>query len=533
MRASRTGLMPSGPAMSMRNTSLGSSLVPHAGMKKVSAATIARRERSNSPLTRGQGVGGGPCRARSNSQEGHHAAKAASNSMIHKRPNRASPPKRKAAPQHDVAPTAAHPTQAVHAAHPTHPKRDPSSTAADVAASSAELHDLVKMYKSLYCSATEGENMEADSFDATPAVAMPAAEGQSSLYDAQPVQKVNKAKPTTDQDDYTWERDVHESALGPEGEESEVAVVEEEEDFAAFTAGLDVDLLEKQVESIERRIFASEQSRGQVEQTAAPEKERPKAWKAEIPIKKQPKVKEIKEVKEVKEKERKPLYTDYSKQMERVQEELKEAQRDRTVLVEQNSQVESRCTTLQAELDILKQQHVDLHVSTQRVSEELISQVKRLLGSVDHLSGRVRELEGAEEKRRQQEVADEEVPVPHTAAPSALPSKMSLSLKQPEGHEAVTALYPASEPRVGGKVSFQPVVRTHTFDENSEENTQTPPHTVVSHRASMHEGVLRSAGVGSVRQGQSPGLSSSPEGSSSVSTSPRTVLRQEIHKQVC
>eukprot|EP01059_Diplonema_ambulator_P031423 TRINITY_DN5756_c0_g1_i1.p1 TRINITY_DN5756_c0_g1~~TRINITY_DN5756_c0_g1_i1.p1 ORF type:complete len:354 (+),score=89.70 TRINITY_DN5756_c0_g1_i1:105-1064(+) len=134
----------------------------------------------------------------------------------------------------------------------------------------------------------------------------------------------------------------------------------------------------------------------------------------------------------VKKEKKKPgvVYTEYHKQMERVEEELEEARRDRRVLVEQNAALESRCLGLERDFETLRKQHVELHVNTQTTNEKLISYIQGLMKSINELSDRVRTLEGGggnsfsdtdadEQQQQQQQPAATHLPAP-TPTPRTL-----------------------------------------------------------------------------------------------------------------
>ena len=105
------------------------------------------------------------------------------------------------------------------------------------------------------------------------------------------------------------------------------------------------------------------------------------------------------------------VYTDYHRQMERVEKELKESAAERAILTAQNASLESKCLGLESELEAMRKQHVELHLSTQTTNEKLITSVQGILTSMNDLSDRVRNIES------RQQVVPPTAPAPAPEAP--------------------------------------------------------------------------------------------------------------------
>ena len=579
VRTSRTGLVPARPREGAANRDPTE--------KKVSSATLARRARSNSPVTGADAAA---------AQRRRAPAPAAGNSLLSRRPVAAGLPSALSA-THAPQPAAAAAATAA-AMRRAADGGAASPTVTDLHATSAGVQDLVALYQTFFKGGAQpggaadiaaGEDFEAfaraystlDDTQAAPAAAVP-------------------AEPSSASDDelnrHLARQILMEGRSAHRGASAAAAADAPPQQGAAagFRPAFDLDALERQVEDVERRLLsaddADEEAMRDVVAAAAtaaaaapaayavpePAAAAPAAVDSAAPAaaKAQParraasaartgrqqqqaaarsvRVAAPAEVAAAPRQAKKPseLYTDYTGKMEAVLAEVRESRADRELLTQANVALESRCAGLQSELGVLKKQHIDLHVLSQNNQEKLIGYIQGLVGSINELSDRVRDLEAGEDKRASAghaaaHTGAQEVPeAPAAALPAQQPQAVPVPASVPVPMPATAATYASAGSSVGGGVRVslrQPQGLVHTegavavSPPVSAVAPPPPPQADIPIGGKVHF-VAATQGSTPPRRasssgGVSPGLS--PDSQSSGSPSVSFALRQEIRRQVC
>eukprot|EP00659_Diplonema_papillatum_P020526 gene20526-31611_t len=168
------------------------------------------------------------------------------------------------------------------------------------------------------------------------------------------------------------------------------------------------------------------------------------------------------------------VYTDYHRQMEKVSEELAQASDARKLLLDQNAALETRCGGLQRELDSLRKQHIELHVTTQTTNEKLISYIQDLLKSINELSDRLRLVEERQETG-EEKLASSIAAVHEKIASADTPSPLEQTLRSGRV-QVIGGQRPAQTPDTKASLRHAPPSSTHKTPDNAAAAAANTPH---------------------------------------------------------
>eukprot|EP01060_Flectonema_neradi_P009659 TRINITY_DN16879_c0_g1_i1.p1 TRINITY_DN16879_c0_g1~~TRINITY_DN16879_c0_g1_i1.p1 ORF type:complete len:501 (+),score=112.56 TRINITY_DN16879_c0_g1_i1:89-1591(+) len=346
---SRTGLIPA----VTRSASFGKERDGKPVVKKVSSATLARRARSPSPS---QVARGGVKTTRRDDSLGRQRREVTHrgyqrNTLLGSKQQHSETVRSSAKPSvsiptammgirnHDMSrthqPVSSAPSRDVHFNHEEEQDEKDLFDIDNISANTSEVRDLIKMYKVLLGGGetdTKGNRSEESDVDIQPAALTPEAIGSMSLKHL-------------------------------EEEQLEAGLTNVDDNVAADPSALELPQTIEGLLNAEDEIDTVHRKQSTPPQRKKQQTQQPK------------------------------LYTDYHRQMERVEKELKESAAERAILTAQNASLESKCLGLESELEAMRKQHVELHLSTQTTNEKLITSIQGILTSMNDLSERVRAVE--------------------------------------------------------------------------------------------------------------------------------------------